>query len=607
MAATDAEGQALTYSLVAGGDAALFNINATTGALSFATAPNFEAPADGGANNVYDLTVRASDGTLNTTQAIAVTVTDVNETPANTAPVFSSPTAAYNVAENTTAVATVTATDADSPTLTYSITGGNDASRFAIDASTGALRFVTAPDFEAPVDVGANNVYNLTVQASDGTLTASQALTVTVTNVLVEPIAGTAGNDTLNGTTGADIFDISAGGNDTVTAGAGSDTILAGATFTANDRIDGGSPADDTVETDTLVLNGDYAAGVTLAATTLANVEEITLSAGNSYSLTFNDANAVATTVTVDGSALGAASSMTINASAETESSYTITGGAGNDVLTGGAWSDYFDISFGGNDIVTGNAGRDSVFAGAAMTAADQFNGGAGVDTLYLSGNYSAGLTFGATTLVGVEVIVAQAGNNYNLTLNNAMLTGTQQASVEGFGLGSANSLTVNASAETDTGTVYTLSGGAGNDNLTGGAGNDVLNGGAGNDILVGGAGNDILTGGAGNDTLTGGLGNDVYDYNTLTDRGTTGDIITAFSKTGTNGVDTLNLHDLLLTFTGFNGANAFSGGYLQFDTSSGANTVVRVDSTGGANSFVTLATLNGTLLLPSDTANYVL
>uniref|UniRef100_UPI00188CAA4E beta strand repeat-containing protein n=1 Tax=Noviherbaspirillum soli TaxID=1064518 RepID=UPI00188CAA4E len=607
VAATDAESQALTYSLVTGGDAALFNVNATTGALSFITAPNFEAPADAGANNVYNLTVQASDGTLNTTQAIAITVTDVVETPSNTAPVFSAPTAAYNVAENTTAVATVTATDADSPTLTYSIAGGDDAARFAINATTGALSFVTAPDFEAPADVGADNIYNVTVQASDGALAASQGLTVTVTNVLVEPIAGTAGNDTLNGTAGADTFDISAGGNDTVTAGAGSDTILAGAAFNANDRIDGGSSVDDTVETDTLALNGDYAAGVTLAATTLVNVEEITLSAGNSYSLTFNDANAVATTVTVDGSALGAANTMTINASAETESSYTINGGAGNDVLTGGAWSDYFDISFGGNDIVTGNAGRDSVFAGAAMTAADQFNGGAGVDTLYLSGDYSAGLAFGATTLVGVEVIVAQAGNNYNLTLNNAMLSGTQQASVEGFGLGSANSLTVNASAETDTGTVYTLSGGAGNDNLTGGAGNDTLNGGAGNDILVGGAGNDILTGGAGNDTLTGGLGNDVYDYNTLSDRGTTGDIVTAFSKTGTNGVDTLNLHDLLLTFTGYNGANAFSGGYLQFDTSSGANTVVRVDSTGGANSFVTLATLNGTLLLQSDTANYVL
>jgi len=607
VAATDPESQALTYTLVAGNDAALFNINAATGALSFAAAPDFEAPGDAGANNIYNVTVQASDGTLNATQAIAVTVTDVNETPTNTAPVFAAPTAAYSVAENTTTVATITATDAESPALTYSIAGGNDAARFAIDAATGALRFVTAPNFEAPTDAGANNVYNVTVQASDGALTASQAVAVTVTNVLVEPIAGTAGNDILNGTTGADIIDISAGGNDTVAAGAGNDTILAGAALTANDRVDGGSPPDDTVETDTLVLDGDYAAGVTLAATTLVNVEEITLSAGNSYSLTFNDANAVATTVTVDGAALGAANTMTINAGAETESSYTITGGAGNDVLTGGAWSDYFDISFGGNDIVTGNAGRDSAYAGAAMTAADQFNGGAGVDTLYLSGNYSAGLTFGASTLAGVEVIVAQAGNSYNLTLNNAMLTGTQQASVEGFGLGSANSLTVNASAETDTGTVYTLSGGAGNDNLTGGAGNDVLNGGAGNDILVGGSGNDILTGGAGNDTLTGGLGNDAYDYNTLTDRGTTGDTITGFSRSGTNGVDTLNLRDLLLTFTGYNGANAFSGGYLQFDTSSGANTVVRVDSNGGANSYATLATLNGTLLLQSDTANYVL
>ncbi|MFL6718341.1 MAG: cadherin domain-containing protein, partial [Burkholderiaceae bacterium] len=535
-----------------------------------------------------------------------VTVTDVNENATGAAPVITSPNT-FNVAENSTVVGTVTATDADSPTLTYSITGGADATRFAIDASTGALRFLAAPDFEAPLDVGADNIYNVTVQASDGALNATQAVAVTVTNVLVEPITGTAGNDTLNGTTGNDVFDISAGGNDTVAAGAGSDIILAGAAFTANDRIDGGSSADDTVQTDTLVLDGNYAAGVTLGATTMVNVEEVTLSAGNSYSLTFHDANAVATTVTVDGSALGAANTMTINASAETESSYTIVGGAGNDVLTGGAWSDYFDISFGGNDIVTGNAGRDSVFAGAAMTAADQFNGGAGVDTLYLSGDYSAGLSFGATTLVGVEVIVAQGGNNYNLTMNNAMLTGTQQASVEGFGLSSANSLTVNASAETDAGTVYTLSGGAGNDNLTGGAGNDVLNGGAGNDILVGGAGNDILTGGAGNDTLTGGLGNDVYDFNTLTDRGTTGDVITDFSKTGTNGVDALNVHDLLATFTGFNGTNAFSGGYLQFDTSSGTNTVVRVDSTGGANSFVTLATLNGTLLLQSDTTNYVL
>jgi Ca2+-binding RTX toxin-like protein len=493
--------------------------------------------------------------------------------------------------------------------VTYSLVTGGDAAAFTINPTTGALSFVAAPNFEAPTDVGANNVYNLTVQASDGTLNTTQAIAVTVSDVAIEAIMGTAGNDTLTGTAGADVFDISAGGNDTVTAGTGFDTILAGAAFNAADRIDGGTEIDDTNETDTLVLNGNYAAGILFTATTLVNVEEIQLTAGNSYSLTTHDATVVASTLSIDGSALLATNTMTVNASAETEaaSSYTLTGGAGNDVLTGGAGADYIDISFGGNDIVNGGAGRDTFYAGSALTAADQINGGAGTDIVYLNGDYSAGLTFGATTLTGIEGIVVQAGNNYSLTMNNAMLTGTQTASVDGFALGTGNTLSVNASAEADSGTVYTLSGGAGNDNLTGGAGNDLLNGNAGNDILVGGAGNDILTGGAGNDTMSGGLGNDVFDFNVVADRGTTGDTITDFSRSGANGVDVLNLHDLLLTFTGFNGANAFTGGYLQFDTSSGTSTTVRVDTDGGANSYVTLVTLTGTLLQQTDTPNYVL
>ncbi|HYD96861.1 MAG TPA: cadherin domain-containing protein, partial [Noviherbaspirillum sp.] len=163
--ATDADSTTLTYSLVAGGDAARFSINANTGALSFVATPNFEAPADAGANNVYNVTVRVSDGTLSTTQAVAVTVTNVNDA----APTITSP-AAFSIQENTTAVGTITATDADSPTITYSLVAGGDAALFSIDAGTGALRFVAAPNFEAPADAGADNVYNLTVQASDGSL-----------------------------------------------------------------------------------------------------------------------------------------------------------------------------------------------------------------------------------------------------------------------------------------------------------------------------------------------------------------------------------------------------------------------------------------------------
>ena len=66
---------------------------------------------------------------------------------------------------------------------TYSISGGADAAFFSINASTGVLTFISAPDFENPADSGANNTYKVIVQVSDGTLTDTQTITVTVTDV----------------------------------------------------------------------------------------------------------------------------------------------------------------------------------------------------------------------------------------------------------------------------------------------------------------------------------------------------------------------------------------------------------------------------------------
>ena len=63
-----------------GTDASLFSINASTGLVTFAASPNYEAPADNDANNVYNLNVIATDAAGNaTTQAVAITVTDVVE------------------------------------------------------------------------------------------------------------------------------------------------------------------------------------------------------------------------------------------------------------------------------------------------------------------------------------------------------------------------------------------------------------------------------------------------------------------------------------------------------------------------------------------------
>ena len=77
--ASDPEKDHLTYSIAGGADASLFKMDAN-GVITFTTSPNFEAPADTGANNVYDITVRASDGSLSTDKAVAITVTDVVET-----------------------------------------------------------------------------------------------------------------------------------------------------------------------------------------------------------------------------------------------------------------------------------------------------------------------------------------------------------------------------------------------------------------------------------------------------------------------------------------------------------------------------------------------
>ena len=101
--------------------------------------------------------------------------------PVNQAPTITSPGTA-TVAENVTGtIYQAAATDPDGNAVTFAI-GGTDAARFTITGG-GALSFVAPPDFEAPADAGANNVYDLVLTASDGSLTSQIALTVTVTNV----------------------------------------------------------------------------------------------------------------------------------------------------------------------------------------------------------------------------------------------------------------------------------------------------------------------------------------------------------------------------------------------------------------------------------------
>lgn len=387
-----------------------------------------------------------------------------------------------------------------------------------------------------------------------------------------DTLIGGAGNfnDTLIGGNGDDLLDIRGGGNDSVDGGNQNDVIVAGGDFTATDRINGGTGFDE------LRLDGKYGAGIIFNATTLVNVERIVVAAGNNYSLTTHNATVASGAVLiVDGSALGRNHSLIFNGSAETNGSFDVTGGAGADTLTGGLGADIFRIHLGGNDVVSGGGGADVIQAGAALTAADQIDGGAGVDTLVLNGNYAAGLTFGATTLTNVEQIQLTAGFSYSLTLNDATVAAGEALLIDGSQLGVAHTLQVNGSAETSG--ALTLIGGAGADSLTGGSGNDTL------------------TGGSGDDSLTGGAGNDVFVYLAAADSPAS-DVITDF----TQGQDRINLEALLgATDLAWGGMTAIAHGawYQQ----SGGDTIVHADVTGNSIPDLTIRLLASHTLTSGD------
>ena len=56
--ATDSDGDTLTYSLAYGDDHLLFDINASTGILTFLTPKDFESPEDNDSNNRYEATIQ---------------------------------------------------------------------------------------------------------------------------------------------------------------------------------------------------------------------------------------------------------------------------------------------------------------------------------------------------------------------------------------------------------------------------------------------------------------------------------------------------------------------------------------------------------------------
>lgn len=111
---------------------------------------------------------------------------EVVATPDTTAPTFTS-SSTFSAAENI-ATSTTAATIKVSESATVTISSGADASLFNISASdsvTALIKFKSSPNYESPTDVGGNNVYEITLTATDTAANAgTRSITITVTDVV---------------------------------------------------------------------------------------------------------------------------------------------------------------------------------------------------------------------------------------------------------------------------------------------------------------------------------------------------------------------------------------------------------------------------------------
>jgi Ca2+-binding RTX toxin-like protein len=272
-------------------------------------------------------------------------------------------------------------------------------------------------------------------------------------------IAGSDGNDVLNGGGGSDAL-VGGAGSDTLSGGVGADDLVGG---DGADTLDGGAGADTMkggAGSDIYIV--DNAGDVVTEAAGEGDADEVRTT------LSTYQAPAGVEKVTYDGTASG-----------------KLRGNDGNNVIVGSEASDLFLLQDGGDDIATGLGGDDGFYFGAALTAADEVDGGEGtLDQVGLQGNYS-GLTLGAKSLVGIEQLVFLPGSNtrfgdtsgsfydYNVTTLDTNVAAGQRLVVTFNTLRVGEDVTFNGSAETDG--YFLTYGGFGADILTGGQQDDAF------------------------------------------------------------------------------------------------------------------------------------
>lgn len=477
-----------------------------------------------------------------------------------------------------------------------------------------------------------------------------------------DTISGGAGNDFLSGDAGNDVLDGGAG-NDTLEGGSDNDVYkyFSGG---GNDTIyDTGGTADSIslgkgfTRSNITLKKVEYDLEIVYGSTTLITVTS-QFGAYNAIEiLRFSDGS------TIDLLKYR----HTINGTSGNDNIHGASGGAGGDYIYGLAGNDWIQTyegddyasggdgddtlyGFYGNDLLYGDSGNDVV---SGDEGNDLINGGVGNDYLY-GGNgndtyeFFAGfgkdrimydysgtdrISFKSTSITVDTISVTSPSASETRIISKSGIDeislwdqqGTDASRkiesisfLDGFSAnlltykswiwGSTAAQTTNGTASADTilgrGGNDTISGAAGNDALHGGAGNDTVRGGDGNDIVHGGVGNDSLYGDAGNDTLYGddgldnlwgGAGADTFMFLKETAFKNI-DVINDFSK---SQLDKINIANLL---QGYSPTTKAITDYVQI-TTSGSDSILKVDADGGANGFVQISTIKGVTGLTDEAA----
>jgi T1SS-143 domain-containing protein len=217
--ATDADGNTITYSLT-GTDASFFNINSSNGQVTFKASPDYDKPGDAGGNNVYDVVVHANDGTFDTTKAVAISVTNIDEAP--TAP---DTTLLSNISGNGAsisvpdAVLALLGTDPEGQLVHFS-SASNAFSGSVNDSGT----TVTFTDGSSSSNGGGYD-YVLRDPAGNGT---TGTITVDRAQAGQSQLDGTSASEILVGRDGTADTLVGNGGDDILVGGTGPDTLYGG-------------------------------------------------------------------------------------------------------------------------------------------------------------------------------------------------------------------------------------------------------------------------------------------------------------------------------------------------------------------------------------------